>query len=234
MQDVDVVGLTPDRQHVVLRHDEQLLHVRLSEVHRAEQQRPSAPAAGFEPLTPKLIQQRIRAGESAEQVAATGDWAVEVVRRYEGPVLAEREHHARAASRVLVDDVSVADLVARHLGADADQVEWDSRLVAPGQWEVQAQYARQSVVLRWEPAGRSVKALDEPSRKALREVRPDDALTAVLRPLSARSTVPTPPPPARNRRARAEVPVWDDISRQVTGGEQPHQDDAVPSRWPTF
>lgn len=218
--DAEVVGLTSDRKRVVLRTGDQTFEALLADVHRVEREilPVAAPPGPAEPLTPRLIQQRIRAGESAAQVASDGGWTVDAVQRYDGPVLAEREHHARSARRSEVEDRTVESLVAHHLGVEPEDVEWDSWLVAPGQWQVRASAGVRSVVLRWEPAGRAVKAVDEPGRQALRQVRPDDDLTAVLRPLSARQAPSGPPAAARPaRRSRAQVPLWDDISRQVTG-----------------
>ncbi|GAB3901970.1 hypothetical protein GCM10027612_66290 [Microbispora bryophytorum subsp. camponoti] len=54
------------------------------------------------PLRPKEIQARIRAGETAEEIAATAGIPVERVRWFEGPVLQEREYMAQQAQRVAV------------------------------------------------------------------------------------------------------------------------------------
>ena len=45
-------------------------------------------------LRPRDVQALIRAGSSAEEVAERSGWSVEKVRRYEGPIVAEREHVA--------------------------------------------------------------------------------------------------------------------------------------------
>src|ERR1700690_514210 len=53
------------------------------------------------PLRPKEIQDRIRAGETAEEIADAAGIPVERIRRFEGPVLAERAYiadQAQAAS----------------------------------------------------------------------------------------------------------------------------------------
>ena len=47
------------------------------------------------PLRPKEIQDRIRAGETAEEIADAAGIPIERVRRFEGPVLAERAYRAR-------------------------------------------------------------------------------------------------------------------------------------------
>src|SRR5690606_853093 len=50
-------------------------------------------------LSPRDIQPRIRAGESAEDIAASAQVAVDRVLRYAGPVLQERAMLAQAARR---------------------------------------------------------------------------------------------------------------------------------------
>ena len=215
----EVVGLTADGLRLVIRIADHTVEVALEDVRRAERRASAAPVPD-EPLTPKLIQQRIRRGESAQQVATAGGWPVEVVARYEGPVLAEREHHAAAARRSQVDGRVVEALVAGHLGQRAELVEWDSWLVGEGRWEVRAFAGGQVVRLRWDPAARRVQALDEPARRALQvPADEDDVLAAVLRPMSSTPTaVPAPSPvPRPVRRNRAQVPLWADITSQVTG-----------------
>ena len=50
-------------------------------------------------VSPREIQARIRAGLTAEDVAAVTGASIETVRRYEGPVLAEREYMLGWADR---------------------------------------------------------------------------------------------------------------------------------------
>jgi len=54
------------------------------------------------PLRPKEIQDRIRAGETADEIADVAGVPIERVRRFEGPVLAEREYRAQEAQRATV------------------------------------------------------------------------------------------------------------------------------------
>jgi hypothetical protein len=246
--DAEVLGLTDDGARVVLRVGDETVEVALADVHRAQRQDVVVRQHREEPtgsLTPRLIQHRIRSGESSEDVARDAGCPAAVVARYEGPVLAEREHHARAARTAEVDGQEVEALVMGFFGEPADAIEWDSWLVSPGRWEVVAAAAGRRVRLRWEPASRRVSAADEASRRALKQAAAGDALTAVLRPVSlsddadagavvvddpgvaadvpaSAAAVPphTPPTPIRQpRRARAQVPLWNDISLQVSGRE---------------
>src|SRR5262245_631710 len=105
------------------------------------------------PLRPRDIQARIRAGESAADVAVAAGIPLERVRRYEGPVLAEREHMAATARRtalrgsVLSDGPALllGDLVAQRLrerGIDPEVAGWDSWRREDSQWHVVVTYHR--------------------------------------------------------------------------------------------
>jgi hypothetical protein len=216
-----VLGLSDDGARVVLKVGELTVEVPLEEIRRAERKQRRAPLPD-EPLTPKVVQQRIRAGETAQAVADSGGWAVSVVRRYEGPVLAEREHHARQARYTEVDGHVVDDLVSGHLRQPSEAVAWDSWLVDDGRWEVQASAAGQLVRLSWDPGTRRVQALDDDAHRVLRVANvQDDVLTAVLRPVSSARQPDDVGQPRAPRRLRAEVPDWADITHQVTGRDQP-------------
>jgi DUF3071 family protein len=98
------------------------------------------------PLRPKEIQDRIRAGETAEEIADAAGVPIERVRRFEGPVLAERAYRAEEAQRATVRQPgdsgpgrTLGDLVAEGLrasGVDPADAEWDSRKRADGGWQV--------------------------------------------------------------------------------------------------
>ncbi len=99
------------------------------------------------PLRPKEIQDRIRAGETADEIADAAGVPIERVRRFEGPVLAEREYRAQEAQRATVRSPGdsgpgprLGDIVADRLvelGAGPDDARWDSRKRADGNWQVQ-------------------------------------------------------------------------------------------------
>ena len=99
------------------------------------------------PLRPKEIQARIRAGETVEEIADAAGIPVERVRWFEGPVLAERGYVAEQAQRASVrrqGDSAPAprlgEVVAERLtelGADPEDAQWDSRKHGDGSWQVQ-------------------------------------------------------------------------------------------------
>lgn len=101
------------------------------------------------PLRPKEIQDRIRAGETAEEIADAAGLPVERIRRFEGPVLAEREFRAKEAQQATVRSREsgpgprLGAVVTERLseaGASVDDVDWDSRKRQDGNWQVQLAY----------------------------------------------------------------------------------------------
>ena len=99
------------------------------------------------PLRPKEIQARIRAGETAEEIADAAGIPVERVRWFEGPVLAERAYiadQAQAASVRRAGDSGgtgsrLGDIVPERLtasGGTPEDGQWDSRKRGDGHWQV--------------------------------------------------------------------------------------------------
>jgi len=98
------------------------------------------------PLRPKEIQDRIRAGETAEDIADAAGVPIERVRRFEGPVLAERAYRAQEAQGASVRPAAdsgpgrpLGEVLAERLSglrADIDDAQWDSLKRADGNWQV--------------------------------------------------------------------------------------------------
>jgi hypothetical protein len=132
------------------------------------------------PLRPKEIQDRIRAGETADEIADAAGVPIERVRRFEGPVLAEREYRAQEAQRATVrrpgdtgPGPQLGDIVAERLaelGAHPDDAQWDSRKRPDGNWQVKITFAAggRSQVAEW---------VFDPRR---RHIAPDDDQAARL------------------------------------------------------
>src|SRR5947209_16483051 len=102
--------------------------------------------AGTE-LPPRVIQARIRAGETPEQVAAASGARVERIMRFAHPVLQERARIAEQAqeARVRLSDgtatVPLRQFMSqrlRLLGGDLDGVRWDAHRGDDGTWQVTA------------------------------------------------------------------------------------------------
>jgi hypothetical protein len=210
-----VEGLSPDGLTLLVRLDDheggELVQIPMTDVRRAQRTAPTLPLAGGP--SPREVQTRIRAGESAEDIARACGLPVADVARYEGPVLAERAHQAQVARTVDVDGRSVEELVVEHLSRVAGpgvEVVWDSRQTDPFRWEVTARAGTAAVVLALDPRAGRVDPVDEGAQRAFGHLPPaPDALEEVLRPVgrpeagaAARRTEP---------RRRAEVPMFDEI-----------------------
>ena len=98
-------------------------------------------------ISPREIQDRVRAGESADHVAASAGVPLDRVLRFIGPVLREREHVAEQARRARLaapsggsgPSVLLADVVMRlaaRRGVDEADVAWDSARREDHSWVV--------------------------------------------------------------------------------------------------
>lgn len=133
-------------------------------------------------LRPRDIQARIRAGASAEEVASLAGIPVDRVRRFEGPVLAERAFMAERARKTPVrrpgenTGPQLGEAVSERLllrGADKDTVQWDSWRRDDGTWEVLLVYrvATEPHAASWtyDPPRRLVQAVDDEARSLIGE-----------------------------------------------------------------
>ena len=227
MRPATVEGLTPDGLTLLVRLDDALggevVQVPLSEVRRAQRTAPTLPLGGGP--SPREVQQRIRAGETAEDIARGCGLPVADIARYEGPVLAERAHQAGLARAVDVEGRRLDERVAERLGAGpAVDVAWDAWQTDPNRWEVRARAGDVEALFAWDPRACRVDPLDPVARQAVGlEAPPPDALEDVLRPVrrAPRATGPSPAAPARPAGRRAQVPLWEDVSAEVAGRRPP-------------
>ena len=117
------------------------------------QVRQANPEAGPQKrVSPKDVQARIRGGADAAEVAAALDVDVEYVRRFEGPVLAERAFILDAAHRVPVTpvddeapDAFGAAITAKLEAGEATAVSWASWKHAEHGWQVRVHYTAAEV-----------------------------------------------------------------------------------------
>lgn len=162
MQELRLVGVQEDGGHLLLSNEAgEEFSLPVTEALRSAATRPigrpSAQAADAAEgvLTPRDIQARIRAGATAEQVSAESGVELDRVRKYEGPVLAERDWMAHQARRVEVaapqpghdlyrstfgeEPALLGDMV-RHrltsLGMDPATAHWDAWRNPEGSWTI--------------------------------------------------------------------------------------------------
>ena len=166
MQDLRLVGVHEDGEHLLLSGDGgESYRLAIDEALRSAAARPSVrvPAAdsdsGGAAMSPREIQARIRAGASAEQVAAESGLDMARILRYEGPVRAERDYMVQQAQRVEVASAlpshdsyrsafgdapaTLGEMVAHRVnafGIDAASLEWDSWRRQDGVWEIVARF----------------------------------------------------------------------------------------------
>ncbi|GHJ40639.1 septation protein SepH [Streptomyces sp. TS71-3] len=178
-------------------------------------------------LRPRDIQARIRAGATAEEVAQLAGIPVDRVRRFEGPVLAERAFMAERARKTPVrrpgENIGpqLGEAVQERLlmrGADRDAVQWDSWRRDDGTWEVLLVYrvAGETHTASWtyDPPRRLVQAVDEEARSLIGET---DDLAA------PEPSFPFVPRIARLPRERSERP-------SLPGPTSPMDDDGDQGR----
>jgi Protein of unknown function (DUF3071) len=208
MQELRFVAVSEDGSYAVLAVpgrsarftlpiDERLRAVALGQTSRLAQYEIEVES----PLRPKEIQARIRAGETAEEIADAAGIPVERVRWFEGPVLAERAYvaqQAQAASVRRPGDSSgpgprLGDIVPSRLkaaGADAAEGQWDSRKRGDGNWQITLTFTSggRLHVAEWmfDPRRRHVLPDDD---SAARLSLPDAELPPLSVPMPGEATV---------------------------------------------
>ncbi len=126
----------------------------------------------LQPLNPREIQARVRAGASPEVVAAETGWDLDRVQRYAEPPLAERSYIADRAKSVQVrkgatlDEVTTATWVSD--GVAPATAHWDAWRREDGKWIVVATYPRGksqiSATWTFDTAGSNLHPQDDAAR----------------------------------------------------------------------
>ncbi|MFD8994384.1 septation protein SepH [Streptomyces abikoensis] len=188
-------------------------------------------------LRPRDIQARIRAGASAEEVAQLAGIPVERVRRFEGPVLAERAFMAERARKTPVrrpgenSGPPLGEAVAERMllrGAEKDTAQWDSWRRDDGTWEVLLVYraAGEPRAASWtyDPPRRIVQALDDEARALIGETDDTPEPTFPFVPRIAR--LPRDRPLDRSLDRDRQQPAGPDA--EAPSGDAPAEDAPAP------
>ena len=180
-------------------------------------------------LSPREVQHRIRCGQTAAEIAASTGVAVELIARFEGPVLDERRHHAEQAQRADVDGQTLAERANELAGHVAP---WDSWLGEDDRWRVRATLGEhRTATWAWEPRTRRLRALDDVARMIQTGGAAADALDAVLRPVATtpRPAEPDPEPSAEDVLQSDEPVEPVDPAEPAAPAERPKKKSSVPS-----
>ena len=203
MQDLQLIGVHEDGEHLLLSGaDDSRFLLPVDEALRAAIRRdrphlgqPQTDADGG--LRPRDVQALIRAGASSEEAASRAGWTVEKVHRYEGPILAEREHVAGLAQKARlrtrhgvsggVSPTLSARVAERLKSRDVEVTEtnWDSWRAEGGPWTVVLTFAaggrQRQASWSFDLADRTVSAVDDEARWLSEEVQ------------TAKGPIPAPP-----------------------------------------
>ncbi len=198
-------------------------------------------------LPPREIQSRIRAGESAEQIAAAAGMRLDRVERYAYPVLQERTRMVEQAQKAHVrlrdsqPALPLAEFAAERLAVmGAGESRWDACRSGPN-WEIRFSWraGHRSGTTRWEydQATRSVSPLDAETNefaegtRLVRVLNEDAAGAGDGRPEHDTSPLSVPPVPGKGGDGRkyrgAPVDVLlggGNVPSQPNGHEDPEGD----------
>jgi hypothetical protein len=221
VRELHVVAVSEDGRHVLLAGTRGAtkggfrvaLDDRLAAALKGDLPSPGQQVPHPSDLTPKEIQARLRAGESAEAIAMAAGVPVARVERFSGPVQGEMARMIDATRNAYVvrgrrgrSALPLGEAV--DLAIDAapsvreDSSEWSTHREEAGTWLVKVTwYARKrsrEAAWRYDPAARTVAALDPPSA-AMAHV---DAQAAAKVPRRGSAAASTTKAPARKTPAR--------------------------------
>jgi hypothetical protein len=194
MQDLQLIGVHEDGEHVLLSGaDGERFQMPIDDALRAaiRRERPRLGRQQIEVdggLRPRDVQALIRAGASSDEAASRAGWPVEKVHRYEGPILAEREHvaglaqRARLRSRTGVSGGGSAPTLSARVSerlkardVEVTDASWDSWRAEGGPWTVVLTFAaggrQRQASWSFDLGDQTVSAVDDEARWLSEEVQ---------------------------------------------------------------
>jgi hypothetical protein len=154
MQELKVIGVESGAL-VAASDDGARFRIEIDEVLQSRIRHAVPPAEAGPRLSPREVQAHIRSGLSAEEVAELTGASVEFIRRFEGPVLAEREHMVTSALAVPVhagdagdgdEPASFGTIVRERLGGLGAQGErWASWKDEEHGWMVKLEFTADGI-----------------------------------------------------------------------------------------
>ncbi|MEO6826098.1 MAG: septation protein SepH [Microbacteriaceae bacterium] len=155
MQDLKVIGVE-NGALLAASDDGERYRIAIDEVLQSTLKQ-NKPDSTEEPkLSPREVQAHIRAGMSAEDVAAVTGASLEYIRRFEGPIIAEREHIVASALSVPVHTTVEVDPLGepatfgtairdRLAGLGASGERWASWKEHEGGWIVKLSFTAEEI-----------------------------------------------------------------------------------------
>jgi hypothetical protein len=185
------------------------------------------------PLRPREIQTRVRAGESAEQIAAASGMPLERVLRFAYAVLQERGRVIAQARSTPVGPraaEALGDLVEERLisrGTDAETLEWDAWRREDGRWAIRLawRHGDREHAANWslDLVRRALQAEDPAAEQLIAQEFHARTVTAVT-PLAVAARAADSDP----RPTRRTTPVTAQGARPTPDADRPN--DARPTR----
>ena len=232
MSQLHFAGLTQDGRSLLVLDErgeqhQLTLDERVKAAARGDAARLGQLELSIEPtLRPAEIQARIRAGESADEVAREASMPVDKVLRFAGTVMAERAMYADRARLARLrggdrfDGQPLGEAVRTRLaiiGCDPETAVWDSARRPDGQW---------TISVRWGSAKRVGSASFTFDLLAQHVSPADDAARTLLVP--AASTVPAARASRSAHQDAQDVPATPEDAiveaTEETGDEQPAEE----------
>ena len=213
MQDLQLIGVHEDGEHLLLSGaDGERFQTPIDDALRASIRRDRARFGQQQieidgGLRPRDVQALIRAGASSDEAASRAGWSVEKVHRYEGPILAEREHVAGLAQRARlrphtgVSSGGTAPTLSARVterlkerDVEVTDASWDSWRTEGRPWTVVLTFAaggrQRQASWSFDLADRTVSAVDDEARWLSEQVQETKGPIPAprLRPASGRDT----------------------------------------------
>jgi len=186
-------GRTDEGTHLSLQDNEgNEFTVRISDTLRATVNQPrlsAVPEQEVETISIKEIQRRMRAGESAEDLARENNVSIEKIERFSGPILQERIYIIDQAQQVPIrkeggrDAVNLLGVVVSRLAPrniDLSDLSWNTWRHENGTWTVELHYPNSSGVgiAQWnfDTTRRALASMDENARWMMGDEPPARAM----------------------------------------------------------
>jgi hypothetical protein len=208
VRELHVVAVSEDGRHVLLgatkNASKGTYRVRL-DARLVSAVRGDLGASHDQDLSPKEIQARLRAGESAEQIARSAGMPITRVERFAGPVAGERLNMIEGAREAFVvrgrlgrSTQPMGRAVDAALGAA--EPSWTARREDDGRWFVQVSWTARgrsrTASWRYEPHERSLEAAD-PASAALGHVESEHEPRRTAKKPASAPAEPTRKPAAK-------------------------------------